>query len=74
MRKRTRAETRFTAHGLLVREQDELGRAALAEAVSYGFQQQNNRPPVVTETPTGRLFRYVYAGETDRVGQPAPIE
>ncbi|MFN3261402.1 MAG: hypothetical protein ACE37J_12675 [Pikeienuella sp.] len=74
VRKRPRAETRFTAHGLLVRERDEQGRATLAEAVSYGFQQQNNRPPLVTETPTGRLFRYVYAGEADRVGQPAPID
>lgn len=73
-RARRGAETHFSAHGLLVREEDEAGRPARAEAVEYALERDENGAPFIAETPTGRLFTYRYNGPEDRVGAPEEIQ
>jgi hypothetical protein len=62
----------YTAHGHLVRQADEAGRAVLAEAVAYPRRpprrQERDGRERVEVTPTGRLLRYHYNSVEDRVG------
>ncbi|MEX2518216.1 MAG: hypothetical protein WD969_02655, partial [Paracoccaceae bacterium] len=60
--------------GHIVRETDEAGRATLAEAITLTQQAQRNNMPEIVETPTGRFFRYGYAGPNDRIGIALPAD
>lgn len=73
-RKRGAVETQFTADGHIVRETDETGRATRAEAITLVQQAGRDNLPEIVEAPTGRFFRYGYAGPNDRIGLALPAE
>ena len=62
--------TRFTRDGLLVLEEDALGRPVRAERVAYPATPAADGRPVIAEEPTGDLVIYRYAGPGDRIGSP----
>jgi hypothetical protein len=62
--------SRFTRGGLLVLEEDPLGRPLRAERVAYLATLAADGRSVIAEEPTGDLFSYRYAGPEDRTGLP----
>lgn len=64
--------TRFTAHGLEVRETDGLGRPALAGAVRHRVERGPDGGLEVRPVAGETLYRYDYDGTADRIGVPRP--
>ena len=65
----------YTAHGHLIRERDDAGRALLVETVAYPRRATGDGGRERVEpTPTGMLLRYSHHGPEDRVGTPIPAD